>query len=106
MIGARDDPPAPLPHETAPTPRVSRLRKLALALRDIFNPSSPPRRILRYDDPRRIDSDMQLSKLAGWPVVILEYLENGTLGRLIDRMIFYNAYLPNRLLFSIFLCCK
>ncbi|KAI1098262.1 hypothetical protein F4804DRAFT_350588 [Jackrogersella minutella] len=55
-------------------------------------------------DPRRIDDELNLRGLAGYPVLVLEYLENGTFARLIDRTTQHQTHLPNRLLWSIFLC--
>ncbi|KAI2615535.1 hypothetical protein GGR54DRAFT_294061 [Hypoxylon sp. NC1633] len=71
---------------------------------DAFKPAPNPNRLRRPADPRWIEQELNLRGLAGYPVMVLEYLENGTLGRLIDRAVRHNAHLPNRLLWSLFLC--
>ncbi|KAK7754223.1 hypothetical protein SLS62_003800 [Diatrype stigma] len=38
------------------------------------------------------------------PVMVLEYLSNGDMGRLYDRALAHNILLPNRVLWSFFLC--
>ncbi|OTA60662.1 hypothetical protein K449DRAFT_435053 [Hypoxylon sp. EC38] len=63
-----------------------------------------PKKIRKPNDPRRIDEELGLARLAGIPVVVLEYLENGTFNRIIERAIRYNSFIPNRLLWSFFLC--
>lgn len=40
------------------------------------------------------------------PVLVLEYLENGDVGRLYDRAVQQDILLPNRVLWSFFLCCR
>ncbi|KAH9907057.1 hypothetical protein F4778DRAFT_611877 [Xylariomycetidae sp. FL2044] len=63
-------------------------RRAAGAVRDAF---------LTPQDP------YSLVGLAG-PVAVLEYLENGTLTRLTDRMTHLNVTLPNRVLWYMYLC--
>ncbi|KAI0835626.1 hypothetical protein F5Y06DRAFT_275901 [Hypoxylon sp. FL0890] len=99
IILSRDD-PAPAPGATdgdGNTERPSFLRRL-------FQQPANPRRLMKRFDPRRTDQEMNLAGLAGYPLLVLEYLPNGTLGRIIDRAIRYNAHIPNRLLWSFFLC--
>ena len=38
------------------------------------------------------------------PVLALEYLENGTFTRLMNRARKHDVHLPNRMLWSLFLC--
>ncbi|OTA80822.1 hypothetical protein M434DRAFT_37806 [Hypoxylon sp. CO27-5] len=78
--------------------------KAAPFFKRLFQEPSNPRKRRKPNDPRRIDEELGLARLAGMPVVVLEYLENGTFNRLIDRAIRYNSFIPNRLLWSFFLC--
>ncbi|KAI2465536.1 hypothetical protein F4781DRAFT_408926 [Annulohypoxylon bovei var. microspora] len=95
MITSRND--TTLPDDSIPKTSISLIKRL-------FSKSHTGRRLRRSRDPRRIDEELQIRELGLYPVIVLEYLENGTFGRLIDRCIHYNATVPNRLLWSFFLC--
>ncbi|KAI1384834.1 uncharacterized protein F4822DRAFT_416397 [Hypoxylon trugodes] len=61
--------------------------------------------IRKRRDPRRIRSKLKFKPhVFGEPFLVLEYLENGTLTRLIRRCIHYQVNAPNRVLWAIFLC--
>ncbi|KAI0379643.1 hypothetical protein F5Y04DRAFT_290236 [Hypomontagnella monticulosa] len=59
---------------------------------------------LALDDPLSIDEELRLDLLAGQPVLVTEYLENGTVAKLIERIANTNEYVPDRLLWSFMLC--
>lgn len=40
------------------------------------------------------------------PIIGMEYMENGTMTRLVQRLEDKDVHLPNRVLWSFFLCCK
>ncbi|KAI1094463.1 kinase-like domain-containing protein [Rostrohypoxylon terebratum] len=59
------------------------------------------RKVLRRST---LDDELQLRELAPWPVIVLEYMPHGDLKRMVERAKRYNIAVPNRLLWSIFLC--
>lgn len=48
-------------------------------------------------------ADSLLIGLTG-PVLAMEFLENGTWGQIMNRILREDIHLPNRMLWSIFLC--
>lgn len=54
---------------------------------------------------RRTAVQESLEGLLG-PVAVMEYLENGELNRVFSRLTKREVLLPNRVLWSFFLCCK
>ncbi|KAI0377255.1 kinase-like domain-containing protein [Hypomontagnella monticulosa] len=68
---------------------------------DTQGPSA--RRRARWRFFRRSDVEESLEGLLG-PVAVMEYLENGELSKLFNRVVRNNFLLPNRILWSFFLC--
>lgn len=60
-------------------------------------------RLWRLFLPRPRPRNYYLKGLTG-PVLALEYLENGTFGRLMRKARSHDLHLPNRVLWSLFLC--
>ncbi|KAI1375820.1 hypothetical protein F4677DRAFT_420810 [Hypoxylon crocopeplum] len=111
MISWRDDlAEAAIPADVATANATLDVDQLSIrfqhAMRGIFR--SPRGRGMfkkKFLDLRKIDDELQLLKLAGYPLILIEYLENGTLARLINRINRFSVpHIPNRLLWSIFLC--
>ncbi|KAI1098239.1 hypothetical protein F4804DRAFT_133074 [Jackrogersella minutella] len=72
--------------------------------RDDPTPTNPIRGTQRLlTQPTRLTIQESLTGLTG-PIAVLEYLENADMGRLYRRLLKHNQLLPNRVLWSFFLC--
>lgn len=76
-----------------------------VAARDDINENRPRIWLSWLKRLRPKPADHFLVGLKG-PVVAMEYLENGSWDRLMDRAKRHRIELPNRLLWSLFLCCE
>ncbi|OTB07263.1 hypothetical protein M426DRAFT_20312 [Hypoxylon sp. CI-4A] len=95
MIAARDD---PVPEEVT-------VEVLTNKFQQLLKKATPRRRRLyKLNDPRRVGKELGLKSFVGWPVLVLEYLEHGTLYQLIMRANQNGVVFPNRMLWHIYLC--
>ncbi|KAI2472901.1 hypothetical protein F4781DRAFT_293271 [Annulohypoxylon bovei var. microspora] len=74
-----------------------------LASRDDPDPMASFRRAPRLSMYRPLGLQDSLEGLTG-PIAVLEYLENADIARLYERLVKYDQLLPNRILWSFFLC--
>ncbi|KAI0882080.1 uncharacterized protein GGS22DRAFT_196229 [Annulohypoxylon maeteangense] len=58
----------------------------------------------RVTNQRKLAEELELREVAPYPVIVMEYLENGDFARLIERANHYTISIPNRILWSFFLC--
>ncbi|KAI1457805.1 hypothetical protein F4805DRAFT_166226 [Annulohypoxylon moriforme] len=86
-------------------PKASRIETGLPFAKVLFGKNGNVRRaIRRLINPFNLDDELELDELAPYPLIVLEYLEHGTFARLISRLSHYNTTVPNRLLWSFFLC--
>lgn len=76
-----------------------------LASRDEPHPTTFFRRDRKRLLRRRSALEESLEGFTG-PIVVIEYLENGDLARLYKRLVNRDQLLPNRVIWSFFLCCE
>ncbi|KAI1213547.1 uncharacterized protein F4807DRAFT_456893 [Annulohypoxylon truncatum] len=54
--------------------------------------------------PKDIEEELNLREMAPYPVIILEHMDQGFLDDILRRAVHYNTFIPNRILWSFFLC--